>query len=74
VNQSLVKAVACALCEVRGHDPAQKVVAGSPYQIDGKQFAAVNSFSEPVQLWEHYQADAEAAIKAVALHMAPARA
>jgi hypothetical protein len=69
VKDGLVRAVALAICEAKGHDPQQLVVPGQPYLIDGKSFAAVTDFAEPQQLWVYYKAEAEAAIKAVSAYL-----
>lgn len=69
MKDGLVKAVACALCEAKGHDSHQMVVLGQPYLIDGKSFAAVTQFAEMQELWVHYSIEAEAAIKAVSAYL-----
>lgn len=69
MKDGLVRAVAFAICEAKGNNPEQTVVPGQPYLIDGKPFAAVTEFSEPQQLWVHYTAEAEAAIKAVSAYL-----
>ena len=65
-----MRAVAFAICEANGHDPQQMVVPGQPYLIDGKSFTAITEFAGPQQLWVHYKAEAEAAIKAVSAYLA----
>jgi len=68
--QTLTEVVSRAICSSRGHDPELMVVSGTPYIIDGKQFANVSAFHEPVALWRLYQIEAIAAINALAAYIA----